>query len=454
MAIFRGKLESHYMTPLKAEALEHIPGEKGLPFVGSTLKIVADPIAFANESHKKYGAVFRNYSFGGWNVTLLGPEANELVLFDRDKLFSSEQGWGPVLNQLFPRGLMLIDFEEHRGHRKALSVAFKPEPMRHYAAALNAGIAPRVKSWGNTSFKFYPAIKQLTLDLAASSFLGVALGPEATKINRAFVDMVAASIGVVRAPLPGTLMAKGVKGRQFMLDFFAREIPKRRAHGGSDMFSQLCTAHDDDGVALSDQDIMDHLNFLMMAAHDTLTSSITSMVYMLAKNPEWQARLRAEHEALGVNDDELPFGVLGDLPLTECAFKESLRLMAPVPSIPRRAMRDFEFGGYHIPAGTWVSIDPIFTHRMAEYWPDPTHFDPLRFTPEASAGRHKYAWVPFGGGAHMCLGLHFAYMQTKIFFFHLLRHHEIVLDPSATEQWRIFPIPKPKDGLPVSVKTL
>src|SRR3546814_17812684 len=88
----------------------------------------------------RHGKVYRAKSFGGRGVSLVGAEANELVLFDRDKLFSSEQGWGPVLNLLFPRGLMLMDFEKHRADRKTLSVAFKPEPMRHYAAALNDGI--------------------------------------------------------------------------------------------------------------------------------------------------------------------------------------------------------------------------------------------------------------------------------------------------------------------------
>src|SRR3546814_6318974 len=85
----------------------------------------------------RHGKVYRAKSFGGRGVSLVGAEAIELVLFDRDKLFSSEQGWGPVLNLLFPRGLMLMDFEKHRADRKTLSVAFKPEPMRHYAAALN-----------------------------------------------------------------------------------------------------------------------------------------------------------------------------------------------------------------------------------------------------------------------------------------------------------------------------
>src|SRR3546814_7829094 len=91
---------------------------------------------------------------------------------------------------------------------------------------------------------------------------------------------------------------------------------------------------------------------------------------------------------------------LGQLELTEWAFKEALRMIPPVPVIPRRALRDFEFGGYRIPAGTNVGVNPSHTHRMAEYWPEPETFDPMRFSPEAAKGRPKYAWVPFRSEEH------------------------------------------------------
>jgi cytochrome P450 len=96
------------------------------------------------------------------------------------------------------------------------------------------------------------------------------------------------------------------------------------------------------------------------------------------------------------------------------AFKEAMRMAPPVPSLPRRAMRDFEFKGFQIPAGTGVNINPLYTHFMPEIWPEPDRYDPLRFELEASRGRHKFAYVPFGGGAHMCLGLNFAYMQANV----------------------------------------
>ena len=88
---------------------------------------------------------------------------------------------------------------------------------------------------------------------------------------------------------------------------------------------------------------------------------------------------------------------------------------------------------------------------MAEHWPDPDRFDPMRFAPENAKGRHRFAWVPFGGGAHMCIGLHFATMQIRLLMAHVLRRYRIELDEGSGADWAIFPIPRPKDGLPLKL---
>src|SRR5580658_5801775 len=443
------------VSPAPSAALAHIPGDDGWPVVGHTFGLLADPKGFVERRAKRYGLVYRSRAFGHANVSLLGPEANELVLLDGQKLFSSSLGWGTLLERLFPRGLMLLDFEEHRQHRRALSVAFKSGPMQSYLAALDSGIAARVAQWKAKPgpMLFYPAMKQLTLDLAATSFLGAGIGPEVEEITRAFVDMVAASVAVIRKPLPGTKMARGVKGRERIVAYFSEQIPIRRASGGEDLFSQLCRATHEDGALLSTQDIVDHMSFLMMAAHDTLTSSLTSFVGELAANPQWQDRLRNEVTALGVAAGEpTTFDNLEAMPLSEMAFKEALRVKPPVPSMPRRAVRDFSFKGYANPAGALVGINPLFTHHMPDIWPDPERFDPLRFTDEAQRNRHRFAWVPFGGGAHMCLGLHFAYMQAKCFARHFLQNLSVSLEPGYKPDWQMWPIPKPKDGLRVTLK--
>jgi len=443
-------------TPPKRNSLTHIPGDEGWPIIGKTLQVLADPKGFIEKNAKRYGLVYRSHLFGETSIVLLGPEANELVLFDQARQFSSTHGWNLILGRLFPRGLMLLDFDEHRLHRKSLSVAFKAGPMKSYLAKLDQGISGRVARWKQQSGEMllYPAMKQLTLDLAATSFLGADIGPEVEDVNRAFIDMVAAAVAPIRRPLPGTQMARGVAGRKRIIGYFSEQIPIRRARGGGDdLFSQLCQATDEDDKLLPEQTIIDHMSFLMMAAHDTLTSSLTSFVGELAAHPQWQERLRSEVAALGLTRDApTSLDKLDALPETEMAFKEALRIKPPVPSMPRRAVRDFTFNGFAIPAGTQVGVNPLFTHHMPQIWPEPDRFDPMRFTEEAQRSRHRFAWVPFGGGAHMCLGLHFAYMQAKCFARHFLQNLEVSLPQGYKPDWQMWPIPKPRDGLRVTMR--
>ena len=201
------------------ERLAHIPGTEGWPIVGSTFTMLADPKGEVERRAARFGPVFRTRAFGGRNISLLGPEANEFVLFDQAKIFSSTHGWDVLFGRLFPGGLPFLDFDEHRVHRRALSVAFKTGPMKSYLENLNRGIVDGIEGWkaGSSEMLFYPAIKTLTLDLAAVSFLGAELGPDVEKLKSAFIDMVAAIVAVVRKPIPGTQMARGVKGRAFMV---------------------------------------------------------------------------------------------------------------------------------------------------------------------------------------------------------------------------------------------
>jgi len=444
----------HWVPQPDNDALAHIPGDLGYPVIGSTFEMVKDPVAFGRKNYSRYGQVYKTNTLGGINVMMLGAEANEFILFNKDKIFSNEQGWGPVLNNLFPRGLMLLDFEKHRADRKTLSVAFKPGPMRHHCKVLNEGIASVVTNWGGQKIKFYDAIKKLSLDTAASSILGIPWGPDADKISKAFVDEVQASMGAVRIPLPFTKMGRGVAARKYLISYFKPQVTERRARGGDDIFTQMCLARNEDGELMSEDQVVDHLNFLMMAAHDTITSSATSLVYLLAKYPEWQQKLREECLSIAPAGGELPFDDLDKMTLTEMAFKEALRLIPPVPSMPRRAIKDFTFGNHTIPAGTNVGINIAFVHKMEKYWPDPDKFDPMRHTPDQVKQRHKYAWVPFGGGAHMCIGLHFAYMQIKILMHQILTQYEIVTPEGYAPDWQVVPIPRPKDGLPLEMRPL
>ena len=115
-------------------------------------------------------------------------------------------------------------------------------------------------------------------------------------------------------------------------------------------------------IVFSDREIVDHTIFLMMAAHDTVTSALSTVVWALATNSDWQEKIREECEPFA------PYGPtstgLQRLPQTEWVFNEALRLYSPLRVLPRRSLRSFEFAGFTIPENTIISLGLDFTHHM------------------------------------------------------------------------------------------
>lgn len=434
--------------------LTHIPGDSGLPLFGQTFSFLKNYKALTEMRYRKYGKISRGNTLFQHSLTLLGPEANELVLKNSDGQFSSMLAWNPLLDRLFPNGLMLKDAEAHRYDRKILQGAFKKASIEGYLHTMSPHLERGLEEWPKgKEFHFQHAVKQLLLEVAAEVFLGVEMGEEASGVNTAFVDTMLASMAVLKLPIPGTLWHRGLTGRKHLEDFVMAHIDDKRKHEGRDIFSQICHATDEDGNYFSDEAVRDHIIFLLFAAHDTTTSTLCSIVYALAKNPAWQQRLREEYAAIG--KDQLDYDDLNKLDDSKLVFKEALRMYPPVPAIPRRTLKDMDIFGYHVPKNTAVAISPLLTHYMEEYWSNPNDFDPERFSKErAEDKKHFFQWVPFGGGAHKCLGLNFAEVQTKLFLFHLLRRYNIKVKDGYEMPRSWVPLIFPADGLPVSFEPI
>lgn len=438
----------------KVSSLKSIPGDTGYPLVGYTFDVMRDPLRFMRRWYDKYGEISWTKAFGIRMVYMIGPDANQFVFQNKNDMFSNNKGWDFFIGKFFHRGIMLLDFEEHRFHRKIMQNAFKKPVLVEYLRQMNPAILEGTNQWKPAEkFEVFTAIKQLTLDLATEVFMGYELGKEADKLNKAFIDTVRAGTSLVRFPVPGGRWKAGLDGRKVLVNFFKSQIDKKRSSDSMDLFSQLCRAETDDGQRFTDDDVINHMVFLMMAAHDTSTITLSTMLYHLAKNPEWQERLRNESIALG--KPHLDHDDLEKMEGMTLVMKEALRMCAPVPSIPRMTVKDVEYKGYHIPKGTMISVNPYFTHYMREYWTNPFRFDPERFSEERREDKiHPYAYVPFGGGAHMCIGLHFADLQVKAILHQILLKYRWSVDPGYEMPVDTTSLPVPGDKLPVKLERL
>jgi cytochrome P450 len=431
------------------------PRRRVIPLVGQTLAYFHDPLRTLRYHYDTSGPV-SDYNFVGrtWTM-LLGPDACEIALRNADKAFANAGGWGYLIGPFFDRGLMLLDFEEHHHHRRILQEAFTRDRIGDYTSTLGPAVQAGLDSWApGPTFQAYPALKDLTLDLATQIFMGGADldADERARVNQAFIDCVQAGIAFVRAPLPGTRWRRGVRGRRVLEEFFRRHLPARRASDGADLFSALCHIETDDGQRLSDDDIVNHMIFLLMAAHDTSTITVTTMMQQLGQHPEWQDRCRAESMALPAHPTHDEIDQLTSLDLV---MKECLRLVPPVPGLARQVVKDTEVLGRRIPAGRLVSVGVHLSHHMPELWTDPERFDPERFAEDRREDKsHRYAWQPFGGGVHKCIGLYFGTVEVKMIAHQLLRRFEWSLDPAYVAPMNYHSLPFPKDGLPVDLRRL
>jgi cytochrome P450 len=451
---------------LAAESTKSSSPPKPLPRVAlsTTLKLLMSPSEERVHMRERLQRVYDRHgiasaqNLGIFNmVHLFGPDANRFVLLDKDRIFSARKPWMTIMGRIFPNGLLLMDGDEHKLNRKIMHTAFTRPALRAYAERMNPMIAAGIEEWrgagSDRRFLVFPAIKELTLAMAASIFVGVELGPETKRMNAAFEDLVAASMSKIRLPIPGLEFQRGLRARKFMVDFFRGMIADKRAGDASDIFARLARTVTDEGESFADQQIVDHMSFLMMAAHDTTTSTLTSMIYELAVHPEWQQRVRDECSTLG--DAPLGFDDLERFAVTGRVMKETLRRYPPLPVIPRIAEAETEFAGYRIPKGSMCTVSPIFTHYMPEWWDEPRRFDPDRFAPgRAEDERHSHSYIPFGGGPHMCIGLRFAETQIKLVMHHLVRRYRWSVPEGYEMPVQQAPISKPLDGLPVRLERI
>lgn len=440
-----------YQKRTRMADLSHLPGTWGVPFLGHLYWMLKDVHAWLDTQYQQYGPVFRARTPRLDSVFLLGPEANQLVFQNEQGIFSNFLAWDQVFATLFDNNLLERDFADHKANRRILQSAFKRPAIEGHMALMNPMLRDGIFSWqAGRTIKAMDHVKTLLLNTGARVFLGTEAAQESDKLNKAFTSVVAATADPFkRKEIWFSPYARGLKGRQILNDYMTENIPRRRNQPGQDLLSQFCHLRDDEGELFSDEAIRDHIIFVLFAAHDTTTSALSAILYTLATNQAWQEELRAEMHEL--DKDELEFDDVPRLKKTGLTLKEALRMYPALPVMPRYTLEEFEFKGHRIPANAIVTVSSLFTHYMPEYWTDPRTFDPYRFSPErAEEKRDFFQYIPFGGGAHKCLGMHFSEVQSKMFLFHLLKNFKVSKDPGMTSyRYNNVPLTFPTDGLPL-----
>ncbi|MFD8594408.1 cytochrome P450 [Kitasatospora sp. NPDC059646] len=363
-------------------------------------------------------------------------------------------------------GLLTSEGELWRAQRKVIQPVFQARRINRQADVIAeeaAALAERLRRTAGTGpVDIRQEMTSLTLGVLGRTLLDADLGAyesigEAFEIvqDQAIFEMMSLSSVPSWVPLPLQLRFRRARAElDRIVAALADERRRRPASDGTrdDVLSRLvdATADERDPVARRTR-MRDELVTLLLAGHDTTASTLSWTLYLLDRHPEVGDRVRAEvDEVLG---DRLP-GIedMHRLTYTSMVLQEVMRLYPAVWLLPRKALAEDEIGGYRVPAGADVVLCPYTLHRHPEFWDDPDRFDPERFAKGRAAGRHRYAYVPFGAGPRVCVGSSLGLLEATVVLVVLLRRLRLAVPPGHRVRAEPMLTLRVKGGLPMTVR--
>ncbi|TMC21861.1 MAG: cytochrome P450 [Chloroflexi bacterium] len=383
------------------------------------------------QAYQEHGPIFRTkhlrYLPHNEIVFLVGPEANRFVLVDQRQKFSNLVGWSTIfpMVKVFGRGLLTMDGEEHARIRRLFNPAFTMSYISRYLTLINSITRKKTKSWLEAGeVNLHEEISKIAFEVAAQALAGLKGDDEIEHFRTLFLrfQMLTPSLEDFEARLASL--------RSELDALLVPKIEEQRRQLGDDIFGRLVQARDEHGNTMSDEQIMAHVNTLLIAGHETTTSLSTWLLYLLHQHPDYTQRILREQEAVLGASDELTLEDIKRMQSLDNALHETERLYPPIPNGPRGVVEDFEFHGYHIPAGSLAFYSILGSHMMPSIFANPETFDPDRFAPpKEEHKKNPYALVSFGGGPHICIGMNLASVEIKAIVTHILCNYTLELIP-------------------------
>ncbi len=344
------------------------------------------------------------------------------------------------LARVLGQGLVTSEGTLWRTQRKQVAGAFTPRRIRTYADSMVAAAHRSLDDWSDGRvIPIHKAMAELTLDIVGRTLFDADVRGTAREVGDALKVISDFYTDVLESPMkppewwPSPRMFRFRKAVRNVDRIVSGIIDDRRRSGEDrgDLLSALLQAQDDDGAAMSDQQLRDECITLFLAGHETTSIALANTLYLLSEHPEIEARVHQEAANL-LADRRATSDDYDRLEYTVRVIKESMRLYPPVYTIGRQLLEDFELGGYTFAKGDTLLFVQWVTHRSAHWFTDPLRFDPDRWLPERAKSIHKYAYFPFGGGPRICIGNHFAMMEAVLVLATLVREYRFELLPGQT----------------------
>jgi sterol 14alpha-demethylase len=404
-----------------------------LPVIGHTVQFVRGTIELLSRAQRELGEIAAVDVGGRRMVALFGPEAQEAVFRAPDRQLNPKDAY-KIMTPVFGEG-MVYDAPDNimSEQLKMLLPALKDKRMRTYGETILSEVLDSMKDWGDEGvFDLVDYCRILTNFTSSACLLGHEFRHGMTdEFARVYHDMErgVTPLAYLNANLPIPSFRKRDKARVRMVEMIGEIVAKRRKSGarGEDFLQTMMDAQYKSGATLTDHEITGMLLAAMFAGHHTSGVTTAWALIELLQNPDYQTRVTEQLDEVYGEEGAVTYQSLRQISLTENTVKETLRLHPPLFMLVRVAQEDFVYKDYFIPEGTWLILSPTVAHQIPEVFAEPARFDPDRFSPPREEDKRDFAYIPFGGGRHKCLGNAFALLQVKAILAVLLRQYEFEL---------------------------
>ncbi len=443
------------------------PGPKGRLLIGSAADMQRDIIQTLMDNWREHGDIVR-IKVPGFAIYLLAhPDHAKHVLQDNHKNYPKIPYVDNKFKRISGEGLLTSSGDFWLRQRRLSQPVFHRQRIAAYAKLMTDCTAKVLERWRlpaqrGEAVDMRVEMMRLSLDVMSQALFSADLSREADVIGRAVSvefehthkrlnALLDVPLGV---PIPSN--RRFVESRNALDAIVYRLIAERRRENvdTGDFLSMLLQVRDEEtGEGMTDVHIRDEIMTFIFAGHETVSTGLTWVWYLLSRHPGAFRRVRAE--ALEVLGNRTP--TIEDVPklrYTAMVVAEALRLYPPIWLIARTPLKDDTIGGYHVPAGTFVFCPPYVIQRHPDFWENPEGFEPERFTPERSQGRHKYAYFPFGGGPRKCIGDYFGELEMHLVVAMIAQQYRPDLVPGIPVIAQPAISLRVKDGLPMTLTAL
>jgi len=400
-----------------------LPNGPKTPELIQQFRFILSPMSFLEECTKRYGDIFTLRLTYISIVIVSNPKALDQLLNGKEFIAPGEAN--KIIEPLVgSNSVITIGGEKHRRQRQLLMPPFHGDRMRSYGEVINHVTQEIITDWEvGKPFNVREAMQKITLRVIMQAVFGLYKGKRAEDMEnhiREFLEVGGSPLGAVMLFFPQlqrnldwiTPWQRFLFHREQTDKLLYQEIDERRENpddSRTDVMSMLMASRDEQGEAMSDEELRDELMTLLFAGHETTATALTWALYWIHKFPEVREKLLAELDSLGENPD---YNAILKLPYLNAVYCETLRIYPVAMLTFRRGVQSaVSLCGYELEPGVGVMGSIYNLHHNEDLYPEPKKFKPERFLERQFS---PYEFMPFGGGIRRCIGMALAQFEMKL----------------------------------------